>query len=351
MMDDALRAFAAIEGGEAPAPEAPAPEAGPAPSGAPAGDEARAAWIADLVGLVTGGDEIRRKEALRSLVLNDKDGDCLKPLVPILSSEEHKKNEPVMIDVIRALGRPGLNEAAAPVSEFLKHRSDLLRAEAAVTLEYIGSPDSVRDLLARVKSEKVPVIACHIWRAVGRCGIGDAKVRERLLKEARSPESDDEAFGPIVGLAYFEKDEKAARGVEKALKALGPPTGGRGAFRGTMPRALLAWCLAEIGDPKSAPFMREEMLAPMENVQGWWKGAVVTYYDAVARVCAGDESAKGGVDTGVRGTLEFTGGTARFRDDARKGREGGRFEPKGEWELEARQFGGGGGGPGGGGGR
>jgi len=106
-----------------------------------------------------------------------------------------------------------------------------------------------------------------------------------------------------------------------------------------MKRAMLAWALSEIEDPKSEKFMREKMLSPLENVQSWWKNAVITYYDAVARKCAGDQEAKDAVQSGVQRTLEFTGGTSQFIDEARKDRDLSTFEPKGEWEIEGRSWG------------
>jgi hypothetical protein len=349
MMDKALGEFRARHGVAAPPGESP-PAGEPGPVAAPPGDAERAAWIAQTVAGVTSGDTALRREALQALAVADREGDCLRPLLPILADEQHAKDAALLGDVVRTLGRPGFFEAAAPIEALLKHRDEGLRANAAVSLEYVGCPESVKELGARAAREKVVLITNHLYRALGRCGAGDAKVRERLLKEVKGADSEEASFGPIVGLAYFAKDEKAARGVEKLLKQMGPPSGGRrGGGEGTQKRALLAWCLSEIGDPESAAFMREEMIAPMENTIAWWKDAVVAYYQSVARVCAGEEEARGGVDTGIRATLEFTGGTARFRGEAREGRETGRFQPKGEWELEARSFGGGGGGGGGGG--
>lgn len=345
LMDQALEAHEAARGAPPPAPEAPAPEAAPAP--APPGAEERAEWIRTLVALARDGTPAERQEALAALLRNDQEGDCSGPVVALLGEDGLKKRPDVLIDVVRALGRPGLLAAAGPIAELLKHKDDLLRANAVVSLEYIGSPDSVRDLTARLKPEKVVAIQNHLYRALGRCGAGDAKVRALLLKEAKGADSEEASFGPIVGLAYFERDEKAARGVEKLLKQMGPPSGGRrgGWGRGTLRRALLAWTLAEIGDPKGAAFMREELIPQLEHTQAWWTAAVVAYYEAIARTCEGDEGAKGDVDQGIRRTLGFAGGTERFRDAARRDRDVSRFEPKAEWEVEAV----GGGGMGGGG--
>jgi len=349
MMDQALAGFATPgapatpaqpeAGGEGPAPEAPV---------APPADGERQAWIQKLLDIVKRGGLAQREEAVRSLVGNDKEGDCIDPLLALLPTMMEEKQVAEVTTVVRGLGVPGLEKAALAIHDFLRHKDDALRANTVVTLEYIGSKESIKPLTARAAREDVESIANDCYRALGRCGVGDSGVRQLLLKKIKGSKSEAASFGPIVGIAYFAKDAKAARGVEKELKTMGPPGGGRrGGWSGTMKRGMLAWCLGEITDPKSGEFMRERMLKPMENVQGWWKGAVMTYYEAIARKCEGDEKAADDIDGGIRRTLEFSGGTAQFHTDARKGRDKSKFEPKAEWELEGRDFGGGPGGRGG----
>jgi len=347
-MDRALAAFASREG----TPDTPKPptaeEGAPA---APAAADERAAWIAKLLGIVEDGVAARREEAVRSLVANDKSGDCLLPLGALLTKLVKDKKIPEATTVVRGLGVPLdtpsgravpiMADVVPALHPLLKHKDAELRANTAVTLEYIGSPESVKPLTTRVGREKDEAIANHMYRALGRCGAGNAKVRSLLLKKAKGSKSEDASFGPIVGLAYFAKDAKAARGVEKQLKAIGPPGGGRrGGGRGTLKRGMLAWTLGQIGDPKSATFMREKLLAPLENTQSWWKGPVMEYYEAVARMCEGNEEAADAVDQGIRRTLSFTGGSTKFQTDARKGRDKSRFEPKADWEIDGRDRGG-----------
>ena len=139
----------------------------------------------------------------------------------------------------------------------------------------------------------------------------------------------------------FEGDAKTARAVEKLLKQIGPPGGGRGGWRNSMKRLMLAWTISEIRDPKSEAFIREAMLKPLANATGWVVRASVPFYEAIANYCGGDDAAKDTVDGGTQRGLEFTGGTGKFRDDARKERDVSEFEPKAEWELEGRSWGGG----------
>jgi hypothetical protein len=347
MMDKALAGFSTPagdpstptppeSGGEGPAPEAPV---------APPADDERAAWIRKLLDIVQRGGMAQREEAVRGLVGNDKDGDCIDPLLALLTTMLQEKQVAEVTTIVRGLGVPGLEKAALVLHDFLRHKDDALRANTVVTLEYIGSAESVKPLTARSAREDVEPIANDIYRALGRCGVGDSGVRQLLLKKVKASKSEAAAFGPIVGLAYFEKDAKAARGIEKELKSMGPPGGGRrGGWTGTMKRAMLAWCVGEIADPKGADFMRERMLKPMENTQAWWKGAVMTYYDAIARKCEGDEKAKDDIDAGIQRTLEFSGGTSQFQTAARQGRDKSKFEPKAEWEVQGRDLGGGAGG-------
>ncbi len=355
MMDKSLAAFSAREGKPA-TPEAPdagsgdgpAPDAPEAPI-APEGDEKRKAWIQTLIDLIKRGGVAQREEAVRSLVANDKDGDCTDALIALMATLAEDKMIDALTIVVRGLTVPGLDKAALAMHPFLKHKDEGLRANTAVTLEYIGSKESIKTLTARAGREKSEEIANHIYRALGRCGVGESSVRSLLLKKAKGSKSEAASFGPIVGLAYFEKDAKAARGVEKQLKAMGPPGGGRrGGGRGTLKRAMLAWTLAEIGDPKSGDFMRERMIKPLENTQAWWKGPVMTYYDGVARTCEGDKDAADAVSNGIQRTLEFSGGTEKFQTAARQGRDKSKFEPKADWEIQGRDWRGGMGGRGGG---
>jgi len=179
MMDKALAAFGTGDGAPA-VPDAPvdpvagAPDSGDAPA-APEADSERKAWIDKLLEIVRSGEAASRREALRSLITNDKEGDCTGPIIALLPAVE--KQLDVLNDVVRVLGRSGLEAAAEPIHAYLKHKDELVRGNAVVTLEYIGSKSSVGPLNARAKREKVEIIANHLYRALGRCGAGDTKVR------------------------------------------------------------------------------------------------------------------------------------------------------------------------------
>ena len=360
MMETAARKFASRRGEEGavkpppggdkktPEPSAKDPE-GKQPEKdapiAPEDDAARQKWIEETIALIDTDAEERRQKAIKTLILNDKEGDCINPLIALLP--ELKKNEPAQIDLVRALGRPDLFDAAEPIAVFLKHKNKDLRANAAVSLEYIGSPDSVKPLRKYALKEKDENLANHLFRALGRCGAGESKVRQVLAKRARSAKSEFASLGAIIGLAYFEGDKKAARAVEDILQKIGPQTfGRRGGGRNTLKRVMLTWCLTEIGNPKSADFIRDKMLGPLENMQSRWLRRTVTFYEAAVKICEGDKKAKSDLNAGIVRVFEFMGGNDMM-DDARKDRDRTKFTPKADWEIRGRggdPLGGGGGG-------
>jgi hypothetical protein len=111
---------------------------------------------------------------------------------------------------------------------------------------------------------------------------------------------------------------------------------------------VLSWTLASIGDKKSAKFVREELLAKLENVKAFWVAGLKSFYRTVARACDGDQSAMPEIEEDVRGFGAFAKGAALGRygaetrglmDEYRQGREAADFVPKGDGVL------GGGGGP------
>jgi hypothetical protein len=305
---------------------------------APAGGDARAAWIAERVALVSAGGAPSTR-AIQELMAADHDGDCSNPLIALLP--ENAKNAGVLVTLVRALGRNGLVAAAGPISELLDAKDDVVVANAAVSLEYIGSGDkrvisALRRLADRTKDE---AIANHAYRALGRSGYGDAGVRALLLDRAGSGKSEFATYGPCIGLAYFERDDAAMRGVEKILKTLGIPGSRRGGGGNTVKRAVVSWTLASIGDQKSAKFVREELVGGLKNVKAFWVAGLVTFWSTVADVCDGQKERLAEVEIGVRGIVQFakTGELERYGaevrtldDDARKGREGAGFTPKGD---------------------
>jgi len=199
-----------------------------------------------------------------------------------------------------------------------------------------------------VGKEKDEAIANHGYRALGRCGSKDAKVRALLLKKALGAKSEYASYGPVVGLAYFEGDKKAARGVEKLLKRIGVPGSRRGGGQNAVKRSLLSWTLAAIGDPKSGAFVREELMAGLEHVQAVWVGGLLRFWETVAKTCEGDRKLLPAVEDGVRGAVSFVKGmnlarygaeTRNLMNAYRTGREAAGFTPRGDNVLNDQRDG------------
>jgi len=320
---------------------------------APKDPEARSAWIMKQVELVRTGDPAERKAAITSLAKADKDGDCIHPLIALMA--ENKKDTALLVAIIRGLGRNGLVLAAPAIADQLTHKKKAVRGNAAVSLEYIGGrdPKVLAALRKHAAREKDAAIANHAYRALGRCGVKDSKVRALLLRKALGAKSEFASYGPCIGLAYFEKDEKVARGVEKLLMKIGVPGGGKqgGDRRGlanAVKRSLVSWTLANVGDPKSANFVIDTLIAGLEHSQAPWAEGLRRFWNDVARVCDGEKERMPFVEGGVRGAVGFIkrlnperygAETRSLMDEYRKGRESAGFRPKGDHILnDERRF-------------
>lgn len=346
MMNDALAKHHAraqkppASGGDDAEKGADAPEGeDDAPSVPPDDPEGRAHWIEAQIRLVDSTDEIVRREALRALVDADQDGDIVAQVLALL--DKYEKQELVLADIARELGRPGIEAAVDPLCDLLSHKKETVRGHAAVSLEYIGSKQAVGDLTRRAARDKDPAVANHMYRALGRCGAGESKVRTTLVKAVKGADSQFASYGPIIGLAYFEKDAKTARAVEKLIKQMGMPKVGRGSWSGAGRRALLAWCLSEVGfgDPKAAKFVNEHVIPAIGESR--WAGRIREFYVAVRNACNGDEEAKDAIEAGARRSVSGGGSGGRFggrgtgapslTDEARRHRDHVDFTPKGEF--------------------
>ncbi len=302
----------------------------PGGSTAPASGPEHTAWLDKLLALIREPDAATRRHALETLSENDRQGNCTIPLVPLLAEFEKSEDTDALIDVVRTLGIPDLEVAAPALHELLKHKDARVRANAAVTLEYIGSATSVDPLLARVKREKDEAIANHMYRAIGRCGLGSAAAKKKLLRSSLpGKEGDFGSLGAVIGLAYFQGDAKLARAIEKQILKLGSPFD-QGKNTHSLLRALQIWCLSEIRDPGSASFLRKRVMKPLEDEENPWKESLFRYYEAVAECCEGKGEARQMVDAGIGRYLWYDDARALV-DEYRRGRSMRQFVPKGEW--------------------
>lgn len=343
MMNRALAAQAAHTGAApltapppAPAPTAPAPTPAPADPGMaadPAADaaaaaaQARLAWIAKSIERIRAiPDALAREAAIREFLAADVKGDVVDALCTLVN--ETKKENELRTSIARVLGRPGMDAAVPTLIGLLDEKVDLLRSNAIVSLEYIGSPAAVESLTKRLSREKDERIYANACRALGRCGHKQESVRKTLVHELAGAKSDVTFAGAAIGLAHFEKDADAARALEAQIKKLGA-----GAKRG-----FALWALTEIHDPKSADFVKKEVLANEKNP---W---VLPFVSAVYNLLS--DNASDGSQSSVDGGMSFIVGMipGGIADPARRGREDAGYKPKCEFEGRGR---GGPGGPGG----
>jgi hypothetical protein len=284
------------------------PPLGPEPA-------SRSAWIAGAVAILRAGPDVElRKAAARELVAADQDGDCLAPMNALLVEVKEPKKEDVTawVEIARLLGRPGAEAGVPGLCAVLESKDAALRSNAAVSLEYVGSAKAVDALAKRVAKEKEESVRGNLCRALGRCGAKDANARKALLREAQAARSDRLALGPVLGLAYFEGDADAARGLEKALKK------GEGGLK----RAAIVWALVEIGDPGSAAFLRSQLTTGDASPTGSrFLGSALACFEGQR------ETRKAEVDQGFR----YASYEAGLRSDsARTGRTDAKFTPKGD---------------------
>lgn len=298
MMDAALAAHRAKAGLDA-------------KGGAGSSDEQRWTWITERLEKIRPGapDSVARAAAIQELVKADKDGDCVTPLVSFLSGPD--KELDTTIAIVRGLGKPGLESAVTVVAQMLDDTSDLVRSNAAVSLEYIGKPSAIEALTKRLPKERDELVHNNLCRALGRCGAMLDAVRKTLLREFEVAKTNKLSFGPAIGLTYFVKDAVAARGIEKIL-APGVDW---------QKRAFGLYALTFIGDPRSASFVETKILKSEKNREA------MPFLEAVFSVLSGTD-AKAAVKSGVESaisTIGDVGGPARLNRDPKA------YVPNGEF--------------------
>lgn len=287
---------------------------------------------AELVAKVLSGPSEARLAAVKRLLADDKDGEGVKAVAGTLAPLEKEKDVVALVEVVRALGRDGLAGAVEGLCGLLDAKDDLVRGNVAVSLEHVGAATAVPALLGRLDREKTEIVLCHVLRALGRCGKGDAKVRAALDKRVTSSKSEALSCAAVVGLAHFAGDAAAARTMEDQLQKVGPPAFGRrgGGGENSLKRAYLAWGLAVVGDKKSGPFVREKLMKPLGHVVGGpLVDGVFAFYTAVAEVCEGKREAMADVENGAKAVLGIYGNP--LTDECRKGRTDSGYTPLAEW--------------------
>lgn len=290
------------EPGMADAPAAPAPDP-------------RKAWRDETIAKIkAAADALTRNATIREFVKQDQKGDCVDALCVLALESKKDKSPDLRVSIVRALGRPGLAAAVPTLLGLVEDKDDEVRSNVYVSLEYIGAVTAVDALTKRLPKEKDDARYDNVCRALGHCGAKQDAVRKTLIHEMNTAKSDRAIAGPVIGLTYFEKDADVARAVEKAAAKEGE----------RVKKSFLLWALTEIKDPKSAEFVKKEIL-PKETVP-----LALGFDNAIYNVLSGndDGSAQVVVSQGMGWVLGQVGGIS---DSARLGREDAGFQPKGEF--------------------
>lgn len=93
------------------------------------------------------------------------------------------------------------------VAEFAKNSDPKLRAEAAVALEQLAAPQSLKDVRGALGKEKDPAIAKSWIRAMGTTGSSDSRTRKALLKMAEGEKDELLRVNAVVALGSLDRDE------------------------------------------------------------------------------------------------------------------------------------------------
>ncbi|MEQ8764625.1 MAG: HEAT repeat domain-containing protein [Planctomycetota bacterium] len=126
-------------------------------------------------------------------------------------------DESRLIEMIDGLGFSGHYRAGQIAMRYLEHASADVRSHAAVAIEMIGAPESVKKVEARLKKEREIDVKKNLLRALGACGRGDDSVAKLLLKFAKRGESLIR-INAILALDEFHGDETVEKELIELLK-------------------------------------------------------------------------------------------------------------------------------------
>lgn len=102
-------------------------------------------------------------------------------------------------------------------AEFLGENDLLLRKEAVVAVEQLGSPDALKAIQKALRKEKDESVAKNLLRALGTCGGDDKGARKTLLKQAKSDKKPLLQANAVVALGWLSPDEEVAEFLTETL--------------------------------------------------------------------------------------------------------------------------------------
>lgn len=118
----------------------------------------------------------------------------------------------VLAGAVHTLGVVAPPDAWETLAEFAGHRDARVRREAAVGLEQLGSPRSLKAVRSALKKEKDAEVEAAWIRALGAVGFGDRSARKVLFNLVAKEKDKSLRLNAIFALGYLGPDEEA-RGV------------------------------------------------------------------------------------------------------------------------------------------
>lgn len=149
-------------------------------------------------GLMRGG---RHKALLRILTVDEPEArDFLEVELRRIPGGRAGGRDDPRANLIRQIGVLSPPSYWAVVAEFATSSDDKLRAEAAVALEQLAAPKSLKQVRTALGKEKDPAIAKNWIRALGTTGSGDKRTRKALLKRAAKDKDELLRVNAVVAL-------------------------------------------------------------------------------------------------------------------------------------------------------
>lgn len=122
-----------------------------------------------------------------------------------------------LVELIHDIGRTSPPEFWEVVEPFVSDSLPEVRNEAAVALEQLAAPKSLKALQKQWSREKEKRVKWNLIRAIASVGKGVKRVESLVLKVAEKEKDPALRAHAIVGLVFVENREKVMAALEKAL--------------------------------------------------------------------------------------------------------------------------------------
>jgi len=105
------------------------------------------------------------------------------------------------------------------VADYLSNDDEILRNEAAVALEQLAAPPSLKAIFSALPKEKSPKVKKDLMRAMGSAGASDEKARKPLLKSATTEKDSIVRINSIVALGWLSPGADVNKQLAETLES------------------------------------------------------------------------------------------------------------------------------------